>query len=105
MNILHNPIILNGRLIDDECLHLLIILHPVQLLNVNIKNGSSHLTVLELVEVALQLLQVLGDVDSNINILCGYNKLSEIRDQDDTILPALSLSFFNVSASFTCAWI
>ena len=62
----HNT--LQGSFINEKCFNFSVVLDPVHLLDVDVQ-VASHPRLLELVQVALQLLQVLRDVHADIDIL------------------------------------
>ena len=61
-------------LVNDESFDLLVVLDPVQLLDINIQQGTSNITFLELVEVTLQLFEIISNVGPDINILRCFEK-------------------------------
>ena len=62
----HNT--LQGSFINEKCFNFSVVLDPVHLLDVYVQ-VAAHPRLLELVQVALQLLQVLRDVHADIDIL------------------------------------
>ena len=71
----HNT--LQGSFINEKCFNFSVVLDPVHLLDVYVQ-VASHPRLLELVEVAAQLLQVVSDVQPNVQIvgLCRYRVVS-----------------------------
>ena len=71
MQMWHNT--LQGSFINEKCFNFSVVLDPVHLLDVDVQ-VASHPRLLELVEVAAQLLQVVSDVQPNVQIvgLCRY---------------------------------
>ena len=91
-------------LVDKESFDFLIIFNPVELLDVDI-NVCPHPGLLELVQVVPQLLQIIGNVKTKVEVVGFYVHIAHWIDviqitKEGRFLPALSLIFFKVSASF-----
>ena len=61
------------RLVYEEGFDLPVFLNPVHLLDVDVQ--VTHPRLLKLVEVAPQLLQVIGDIYTNIKIICLWKEI------------------------------
>ena len=74
-----NPIIRSYRsLVYQECLDFLVIFHPVQLFNIDV-NFSSKTGLLEFVKVAPQLLQIISNVETKVQVV-GFYKMSDLMN-------------------------
>ena len=84
-----------GCFINNEGLDPLIVLHPVQLLNIQIPQVTSKIGLLKLVQIVPQLLQVISYVHTNINIVLLCKECCNLKMRENTIL---HLHFHSVSS-------